>query len=342
MIAQDRTRRILILLSALAVIGGLAGAAYWPALKAWFAPPPAPEKLTLAVTNYPGAGLVHLAAAQAYFAAEGLAVTLQSHTSGRSALDAVIANQAQIATVGDTPVMFSLTKQVPLAVVATIAQAVRSHGIIARRDRGIASAADLKGKTIGVTLGTDGHFLLHMILANQGIAAGEVTLKNTRPEQVATMLTTGSVDAIVAWEPWLSQASKAAGANSVAIYPEQGFGFGFHLVGQREFVRAHPLAMQKLLRALLRAERFLEQQPQVARAILIEATRSDPAFFDVAWPNFDARLMLRQGLLTMLEDQARWAIGNGLTDAREAPNFLEAIYLDALLAVKPQAVSVVR
>lgn len=57
---------------------------------------------------------------------------------------------------------------------------------------------------------------------------------------------------------------------------------------------------------------------------------------------FSLRLTLSQSLLTLLEDRARWAIGNHLTEAAELPNFLDSFYLDAMLAVKPQAVSVVR
>jgi NitT/TauT family transport system substrate-binding protein len=343
MTAKSPAQRILVLLAALALIVGLAGAAYWRPISAWWAPPSAPEELTLAVnTAYTMSGLVHLAAANEYFAAEGLKVTLQPHNSGLSALDAVIANQAEIATVADTPVMFAVTRKVPLAIVATIASATHSHGIVARRDRGVSAAADLKGKAIGVPLGTDAHFLLNVILAGHGIAPDEVRVSNVKPENMVAALSTGQIDAIAIWDPWLSQAGKAAGASSVMIYPEKGFKLDFNLVGRRDFVRNRPAAMQKLLRALLRSERFLEAQPQAARAIIVAATNSDPASFDAVWPNFNLRLTLSQSLLTILEDQARWAISSGLTEAKDVPNFLESIYLDAMLAVKPQAVSIVR
>lgn len=343
---MNSPNRIVVLLGTLALIGGLASAAYWPLIAAWFAPPPpppAPEKLTLAISDtYIASGLVQLAAAKGYFSAEGIEVTLQPHASGRSALDAVIGDKAEIATVGDTPVMFAVTGNVPLSVIATIGSAMGSHGIAARRDRGVSTPADLKGKTIGVTPGTDSHFMLNVILASHGIAPRDVTTQSTRPEQMTTALSAGQVDAIATWEPWLSGARNAAGANVVAFFPESGFGFSFHLAGRRKFVREHPATMQKLLRSLLRAERYLEESPLAARAIVVAATRSDPAVFDMLWPNFSLGLSLRQATLTMLEDQAQWAISSAYTKAAEVPNFLESIYLDAMLAVKPQAVSIVR
>jgi NitT/TauT family transport system substrate-binding protein len=47
-------------------------------------------------------------------------------------------------------------------------------------------------------------------------------------------------------------------------------------------------------------------------------------------------------MLILLEDQARWRIEQGLTDATEVPNYLSFIYLDALEEVKPEAVTIIR
>ncbi len=42
-----------------------------------------------------------------------------------------------------------------------------------------------------------------------------------------------------------------------------------------------------------------------------------------------------------MEDSARWAIKNKLTDAKKVPNYLDYIYTDALKAVMPEAVRIV-
>lgn len=343
---MNTRRRNAALIASLLLVAALIAAFYWQPLAGWLHPTPPPlppEKLTIAVSYaYIGSGLVLLAASKGYFLKEGLEVTLQPHTSGTSALDAVIGEQAEIATVSGTPVMFAVMKNVPLAIVGTIASAVRSHGIVARRDRGVSAPADLKGKEVGVVLGSDAHYLLTVILSSHGISPDDVKIRNIRTEAMTAALSAGQVDAVATWEPWLSDARKAAGANGVAMYPETGFSVGFHIAGRREFVRDHPAAMQKLLRALLEAERYLGAQPEAARAIIRAATKTEPAVFDAAWPHFKLRLTLSQGMLTLLEDEARWSISNGFAAAQKVPNPLESIYLDAMLAVKPQAVSIVR
>lgn len=336
-------KRVLVPLGILLLVAGAALAAFWQPLAARFAPAPVSEKLTIAISPaYIGSGLLHIATAKGYLAAEGLEVTLQPHTSGSSALNAVVGNRAEVATVGDTPLMFMLTRKVPLAIVATIASATHSHGIVARRDRGISVSGELKGKTVGATLGTDAHFLLDVLLASNKIAPGDIQLKNLRPEEMAAQLAAGTVDAVATWDPWLSGASKAVGSGGITLFAEKGFSFGFHLVGQRAFVQQHPAAMKKLLRALLRAEGFLEQHPNEAHAIIVRAITKDLSEIDIVWSNFNLSLGLSQALMTMLEDQARWAIAGRYTDTLEVPKFLESIYADAMLAVKPEATSIVR
>ena len=63
---------------------------------------------------------------------------------------------------------------------------------------------------------------------------------------------------------------------------------------------------------------------------------------DAVWDDYIYQLSLDNSMLTALEDEARWAIKNKLVDARTIPNYLDYYYLDAMKAVKPDAVSVVK
>jgi NitT/TauT family transport system substrate-binding protein len=174
------------------------------------------------------------------------------------------------------------------------------------------------------------------------MAPNDVKTENIRPEEIGGALSAGQVDAIATWEPLLAEAKKALGAAGVTIDLNSGFSFWFHLAGQRESVRNHPATVKQLLRALLQAERFVNDNPAAASAIVAKATRLDPGLFEAVWPNFRLRLVLPQGLLAMLEDQAQWAIANRYAEAAEVPNFLETVYLDGMLAVRPETVSIVR
>lgn len=300
-----------------------------------------PEELTIAVNStYIGSALVLIAAANGYFNAEGLDVTIQPHATGRAALDAALAAQADLATVAETPFMFAVMKGQPVSIVATISVAARDHGVIARKDRGIATPADLKGKRVGVTLGTSGHFVLDVMLSNNKIR--QVLIADLKPEEIVDGLLSGKLDAAATWSPHLDELQKALGENGLVFYGGGGFRVTFNVAARQDFIRQHPEAMKKLMRALLRAETFAAERPEDARTVSARAAKTDRAEVSAAWRDYQLQVKLDQGLLNLLEDQSRWAIKNGYVDKSEVPNYLSFIYPDALTAVKPAALTIIR
>jgi NitT/TauT family transport system substrate-binding protein len=332
-----------IWIGSVAVILGMVAAAWiYSGLITPRQPAGPPEQLTIAVNpTYIGYALVLIAAANGYFKAEGLDVTLRPHTTGRAALDAALAAQADLATVADTPFMFAVMKGQPVSIVATISVVTGDHGLIARKDRGIATPADLKGKRIGVSLGTSGHFLLDVLLTAHKIQSRQVLITNLKPQELVDGLLSGKVDAVSTWDPYLAELKKALGENGL-VYGDGGFQVSFNVAARQDFIQRHPEAMKKLTRALLRAETFAAQRPEDARTITARATKTDHAAVSAAWPNYRLQVKLDQGLLTLLEDQSRWAIKNGYVDKTEVPNYLNFIYPDALAAVKPDVVTIIR
>lgn len=303
----------------------------------------AAEKMVIAINNYIGTGLVVVAAANGYFTEAGLDVTLQGgHASGQSALAAALAGKADLATVGDTPLMFAVLRGQPLAIVATLAAAGQDIGIVARKDRGIATLGDLRGRRVATTLGTGAHYMLDALLTSNKIPIERVRLSYLKPELLADALAKGEVDAIATWEPYLAAAARAVGDNGIAFGASSVYILSYNLAGRQDFVKQHPQAMQRLMRALLRAQQFVQARPADSRAIVARALEFDLADMERAWPQYDLRLSLDQGLITRIEAQAAWAIRQRLVDRPDVPNFLDHIYLDPVTAVKPDAVSIIR
>ena len=98
---------------------------------------------------------------------------------------------------------------------------------------------------------------------------------------------------------------------------------------------------QKLLRAVLQAEQYQRSQPQEALNLLARRLKVEVRALQPGWSDFKFKVELRQSLLVTLEDQARWAMARGYVAAGPVPNLLPHLYLDALLAVQPERVSVV-
>ena len=300
------------------------------------------EPLRLAVNaEYVGSCPVLAAHGQGHFAREGIDARLQPYSSGKASMEAVLQGKADLGTVSDIPVVLASLQNQSVVIIASIFEAERDHGIVGRLDRGVSTPASLNGKRIGVTVGTSGQFTLDAFLNRQKLLPAEVTVRNYAPEQLAGALARGEVDAAAGWEPFLTAMTHAIGGKAAIFYGEDVYAGLFNVAGTGEYVRAHPATMRKVLRALIAGARFCSDEPDAARALFARASASEAARLRAAWHDYRFRVVLDQGLLLALEDEARWAIRKQLAEGGDMPNFLDAVYLDGLEAVAPSAVTVI-
>jgi len=96
------------------------------------------------------------------------------------------------------------------------------------------------------------------------------------------------------------------------------------------------------MKSVLGAEDYIKDNSQDAKEFVKDRFDYDSAYIDYSWPNQEFTICLEQAMLLLFEDQARWRIKQGLTDATEVPNYLYYIYMDALEEVKPEAVRIIR
>ena len=296
------------------------------------------QKLTVSFTYQPQSTLMHLALAKGYFREEGLAVEPQLYTFGKAALQAVLDGKADIATAAETPIMFNILKGENILVAANIVASNSNNGIVARRDAGIASAKDLKGKRIGYTPGTTSDFFFSSLLTAHGIDRKDVREVGLKPEEMLDALLAKKVDAVSTWNYPLAQISHALGDKGLVIYDKDIYTETFNIVAQRDFIEKHPATVQRFLRGLIKAEEFARKNPEEAQGLMSAASRVDRNLVREVWDNFQFRVGLDQILLITLEDETRWAIDNKLTDQTEMPNYLSHMYFDGIKAVRPEAI----
>ncbi|WP_437672137.1 ABC transporter substrate-binding protein [Sorangium sp. So ce131] len=82
---------------------------------------------------------------------------------------------------------------------------------------GITRVAELKGKKVGVEVGFVSHLLLLHALKSAGLAEKDIQIVNVPTDQTPQTLKSGSVDAIVAWQPSSGQALREL-PGSTAIF----------------------------------------------------------------------------------------------------------------------------
>jgi len=160
------------------------------------------EKITVAVTPWPASAALFVAQEHGYFGEAGLEARLISYVSGHLALDAVLAGKASLATASETPIARAVLRSKPVAVLATLAEIENGILLIARKDSGVSSPADLRGKKIGLVSGTAADFFLHIYLTTAAaIDFKDVQVEYLATEKVDKALLTGQVDAVSTWAP---------------------------------------------------------------------------------------------------------------------------------------------
>lgn len=325
----------------LALLTAIAGYLWFERMPSRPVPGPV-DRIIVADRAQPVGALVYVAYTQGYFAQEGLEVVLESYASGKAALESVLHGKSDMATSAETSIVLASMTGQDISVVATLCTASRNTIIIARKDKGIIAPKNLIGKKIGVTFGTNGQFFLDLFLADQRVRNAQVHQVDLKPDMMFDRLMSGDVDAVSIWNPHARRLQKNLGDNAVTfdgggIYTETD-----NLVARNAFIRQKPEAVKKMLRALIRAERFIAQKPGTARRIIASRIGMEPTQLNDAWPGIYYRVVLQQSLLVLMEDQARWAIRNRYVERQTIPNYLNFIYRDALDAVNPGAVSIIR
>lgn len=302
----------------------------------------AKETVRLGIALQPLVTLAIIAHERGFFSQEGLDVPVQYYPSGKAALEAMFAGEVEIATVAETPIVFSSFKRNDFRIFTTIGTSRDEQRIIARKDRGVNKPADLKGKRLATQQGSAVHFFLHLFLLQHGMSENDITLSFKKVEELPEALASGEIDGFALREPFIAEAKKLLGEKAIVFEAPGLYAMTFHLVAANEYIRGNPELLKKMLRALLGAERFVKERPGEAQKIVAARLKITDREMTERWPDIGMRVSLDQSLLLGLEDEARWMIQLGLTDKKETPNFLNFLYLDGLDAIKPMAITVIR
>ena len=252
----------------------------------------------------------------------------------------MLRGEADIAGAAEFPFIRAVFQGDPISIIACHDKFENDY-IIGRKDRGIENIADLRGKRIGVALGTVNEFFLGRFLRLHGIAMEDIIVVNLDPDQFVSAITGGEIDAIMAWQPHVHQIQNEL--DNTVIWPAQSnqpvFGI---LTARNEWLTQHAGTVERFLNALKEAEEYLVLHSEEAKTIVREKLNYDSEYISNVWPQHQFSLSLDQSLIVAMKDEADWIIENNLTKTSRIPNFLDHIYTAGLEATKPEAVDIIR
>jgi NitT/TauT family transport system substrate-binding protein len=303
---------------------------------------PSPAKLAIGVPPVPSFANIILAQELGFFRDEGLEVTIKPYPTGAAAFADMLAGKLDIAATADTPIALLALGSKRFEVLATTFESGSFLKMVARRDRGITKPSDLAGKKLGVTFGTTAEFTQDSILAVGRVDPASVVRVNLAPARAVDALLSKEVDVVTIWAPYSRELIEKLNENAIVIGDHTISMTTINLVAPQGMTRRQPEEMRRMLAAVARATTFLRTDPDRAVRMVSKTLGLSESIIKADLAPADFTLALSQSLVTMLEDQARWAIKRRLVETKDFPNFTELIQADALAAVKPDAVSLIR
>ena len=143
---------------------------------------------------------------------EGLDATVElvMFDAGPAIMEAFSANSLDFGCLGDQPCISAIAAGCPAEIIGTYRTQKTGTAIIARKKSGIKSVADLKGKKIGLTLGSNAEHLLNIVLEDAGLSQNDVEIISLEQGDMLTTMESGQIDAAAVWEPRIQQSKDYA------------------------------------------------------------------------------------------------------------------------------------
>ena len=319
---------------AITCLGLLCMALAWPAA-AWAAP------LTVAVSKGTVSLPFYVAESAGLFAREQLEVRTVDCSSGRDCFRRMLDGGADVATAAELVATLHGFTAPDVALIATVSTSSHQIKLIGRRSRGTTSPTGLVGRRVGTVMGSSAQYFLDSWLLFHDLAPEHAVALGFAPDDLVPAVLRGDVDAVAIWEPIASAVVRALGDDAEVLSSPRVYTQHFSLAARRTTLAARDDDLARLLRALIRAERLIADDPARAATILSQRLGLTVAAARAQLRDHDFRIRLDQTLMNTLSGQARWAVRSGQARRTSRPADVSTLVAPALLRrVAPGAVTI--
>ncbi len=234
--------------------------------------------------------------------------------------------EADVATNAETQALRVSADNPDLRIIMTVSEGL--YRIVASRQAGIETLADLEGKRVGTIPNTSSQYFLERMLRTAGLTIEDVEVVRLFPmDMYRTAFADGQVDAITIWEPGAEYSWRALGDDAVefdghGVYREL---FNLNTTAQ---ALADPDMRAKIVRfvvALIEASEMLADDPARAQELVADSSGYDLDDVKGTWIHHAYPAELVPDLLDVLEDEEAWLTRDGSREPRTREQLAELI-----------------
>jgi ABC-type nitrate/sulfonate/bicarbonate transport system substrate-binding protein len=295
-------------------------------------------KLRLGLPRGPTSAELAVAWSAGLLAERGLVTEMRSYPNGRAAFAGLLADEVDIAVVGDLPLAFTGLTRSDFVILAMLGTTTEDRWLVTRKTGGVASAADLAGRRVATQVKSGSHYVLERVLRLHGVSPGDVTVVDMPPDDMPGALLRGDVAAFAIHTPFADSVADHFGPEMVELRDPDAYRLSVSLVARRS-VLGREGALAALIEGVAEAEGIIAADRDRAIGLL---ARSMGLRREVAAERLEGirpRLSLDGALTGALEEEGAWFLRVGKMDRPGGPpSYRELIEPRYLRAAKPEAV----
>lgn len=216
------------------------------------------EKIVIAYgTALTAAITAATAQAEGFFDEEGLDVEMVGFSAMPAAIAAMASGDIDFSYCGHGAHALVMSGQAELISMEFL---TNGETIIARKDSGITSLADLKGKTFATQFGTSGESLMNVAFEDAGLSNKNVDIINMDMSGCTTAISSGHVDAVCTFGSVTPAILSALGDNAVVLCKTGDYSDQLVSVSSwatlPKTIKERPELVQRFVNALMKASNF--------------------------------------------------------------------------------------
>lgn len=291
-------------------------------------------------------GPLWVARHEGYFKQLGLDVEFIKFTSGPAQFAALQGGRVNLAWGGIGPFMLARANGANIVWIATVQNYNALEDIVVLKDSAITSVSQLRGKKVGLVVGSDADFGMLQALKQAGMSPDDTEVLNMQPPAQVAALLNGNIDAAFTWSPFLNQILDRGGRSifSNGSLPVGPAFLGW--AGQKEWLDAHKPALARLFRGWDMGYRKMRQSPKLAAEYSVEyagMTLAQAQAMQARLSYFPAAAMLdpqskvyfapNSGLYRLLDEFLAFGAKRALLKGKTTPaEYVDLDYLKAYAA----------
>lgn len=239
------------------------------------------EKIKMRVAYMPNMGSASTlvtAMKMGYFEEQGIEVEAVKFAKGPEEIAAMGSGNIDVSQIGHGAHALAAKGQ---AKIFTLDGTSLADEVLGNKEKGVNTIADLKGKTIGTSLGTSSEIILNLALAAAGLKQTDVKVVQMDPSAAVTAMVTGKIDAAAIWSPSTITVKEKMGDKVVMLannntYRDQMV-FPSSWICTNEYFDKNQDKLVRFTRALLKAQDYKKTHIEEVAGWLAQMIEQDPA-----------------------------------------------------------------